>query len=638
MRSILVFLMLSAGITTNAQTILLQENFAGNTLPPGWYQDSGGVNTGNFEWKFTGWPTNLTGNGFDSSYPRVSGLGDYSLYSPVIHTQNVNTLYLTYGENYIGGLHDYFLKIETSTDNGLTWKVALNNIPYLQGFNDPTYRKVVDLTENTLNADSVIIRFHYFLGDPTSCWWAIDSVVVSDSAFCSMPSDSTGIVVAEMPYSCDGSPVNLKMESVSRGLGQTYQWQVKNALNGNVFTNITGATADTLQYAQAGESYYHCMVTCQSAAAATSLPALVKDEPVEQGYITSTINMGICSSVNDVLMLVSDKTDTAVGYQWMYSDSIYGTYTNLPGATDTFYTVSSSNFSNGVIMRCKQMCKSSGAFLPSNFWVEFLNQNPQCYCMGHNYNQCAPNPFDNFSGGITKVSIAGTPLNNASAACNNPPVPEFFYYNYTYFPPAGNATATLVKGQAYTFKVVIDTVIFGDALCSFWIDYNHNGNFDPYEFTQVSAVDIPAGDSATVSFIVPFNAVSGITGMRVRTCGNVSPMYPNSACSYLAGGETEDYMINIDTAVAVTQLNPMEHAVNVYPNPGVNGQPGFITVYGFTQKNKKLTIYSAEGKSVYTSQYTDDVLELPSLFAPGIYLVNITADDISIQKKWLVIE
>ena len=47
---------------TNAQTIILSENFTGNSLPVGWSIDSAGV-TPAYGWVFSGMP-NITGNGF----------------------------------------------------------------------------------------------------------------------------------------------------------------------------------------------------------------------------------------------------------------------------------------------------------------------------------------------------------------------------------------------------------------------------------------------------------------------------------------------------------------------------------------------------------------------------------------------
>jgi GEVED domain/Secretion system C-terminal sorting domain len=642
---IVIFLLAFSFVQSNAQTILMQESFTGNVLPAGWAQDSAGLMPQVDKWIFNNLPQNfISGVGFDSNYVRVSDSfqGEYSLVTNSINTTGHNIIFLSYSEFYLGGNSfngQKFMLTEVSSDGGTTWNLVMDNYSYghQSGSQTLSTRKVINISNYAANQTNVKIRFHHMNG----FYWALDSIVVSDSAWCTQPSDSNGVVTNDKVYLCNGSLTNLKIESLSRGFGQTYQWQVSNAANGNLYTDISGATADTLVYPQNGESFYRCMITCQSAASATSKPLKVLDKPNTPGSIVSYANMGICSSVNDTLAVRNFNIDTALSHQWIYSDSLYGTYVDIPGATDTTYVVSASNYSNNTFFRCKSVCSSSLNFSTSNAWVGFLNQNPYCYCLGFNNNWCSPPlPFV-FGGGITKVSIASTSLNNLSVPCNNPPVQDGYNYNYSFFQPTGNATTTLIKGQQYSFKVVIDTSWNSYGLISFWIDYNRNGSFDAYEFTQVSAVLINPGDSATVTFTVPFNAVSGLTGLRVRSCSNTTPLYPGSACAYVSVGETEDYMITIDTATAITDLATQQQGmqIHVYPNPASGKQQINITVNSNIAKNKTVEIINMQGSSILIENFVSNVFTTQATFSPGIYAVKVKANgEQSIVKRLVVVK
>jgi hypothetical protein len=68
-------------------------------------------------------------------------------------------------------------------------------------------------------------------------------------------------------FACTGTPVTLWLDALSRGIGQSYQWQLKNAANGNTYTDVPGATYDTLNKVQNGDTYYRCRITCNSLSA-----------------------------------------------------------------------------------------------------------------------------------------------------------------------------------------------------------------------------------------------------------------------------------------------------------------------------------------------------------------------------------
>src|SRR5690606_22602017 len=75
-----------------------------------------------------------------------------------------------------------------------------------------------------------------------------------------------------------------------------------------------------------------------------------------------------------------------------------------------------------------------------------------------------------------------------------------------------------------------------------WIDYDHNGIFDPYELVTASASTISAGSVHTGTFTIPLTAMTGYTRMRVRAVESTTIFDP---CSSHTWGEAEDYLVNI---------------------------------------------------------------------------------------------
>lgn len=86
---------------------------------------------------------------------------------------------------------------------------------------------------------------------------------------------------------------------------------------------------------------------------------------------------------------------------------------------------------------------------------------------------------------------------------------------------------------------------YADITTSIWIDYNHNGSFDaPGELAYRSGVVFKPNFTVTGSIIVPANALTGPTRMRVIASASTNA----DPCGSYTGGETEDYTVNI-TAV-----------------------------------------------------------------------------------------
>lgn len=155
--------------------------------------------------------------------------------------------------------------------------------------------------------------------------------------------------------------------------------------------------------------------------------------------------------------------------------------------------------------------------------------NAQSYCTPTTSYGCNYNDYIvNFSttGGATNI--------NNTTGCNG---------TFTYF-SSQSITATI--GNSFNYSIT-NNPYYGEYY-SMWIDFNRNGTFGdvPSEviFTQQS---ISSNGSRTGSITIPSTvAVPGASRIRVRcTYGSSPTMTP---CGYNYGGETEDYVINMNPA------------------------------------------------------------------------------------------
>lgn len=299
-----------------------------------------------------------------------------------------------------------------------------------------------------------------------------------------------------------------------------------------------------------------------------------------------------CPSEVFTLTLSGFTVASGITIQWEESQPGQGSWQAIPGATGSTYTV--NNFSASMDYQARVTCIFGGNDDVSNVIFVDLNPFTGCYCIPASTSVGTP---------ITNVTIRGTTLNNTTGA-----LPAPFYEQY---PAAGNTTASLVQGGTY----FLDLTLGGMGISSFWIDYDHNGIYDTYEWTQVGTI----GTKNTAMFTVPLTATPGLTGMRIRT-RTTGANDADDGCLSMTLGETEDYLITI---------------VPVQPCSGLP-EGGKVTVADYTlcspaNVSLQLSGHTQESNIFYAWEYNDNGTWIP---IPGATDVAYVLSGTSVTQEY----
>ncbi|MEO8691811.1 MAG: GEVED domain-containing protein [Candidatus Saccharimonas sp.] len=135
---------------------------------------------------------------------------------------------------------------------------------------------------------------------------------------------------------------------------------------------------------------------------------------------------------------------------------------------------------------------------------------------------------------ITKITFAG--ISNSSSVPTSSPTYEDFTTIY----------ATVNVGSTYTINAEGNSDGSYTNYFTVYIDWDHDGTFsETSERYNIGTIDSSTGldgKQATASILIPTNAVTGSTTMRVRK--NYAT-YIGDACSVGSYGQTEDYGVLI---------------------------------------------------------------------------------------------
>lgn len=234
------------------------------------------------------------------------------------------------------------------------------------------------------------------------------------------------------------------------------------------------------------------------------------------------------------------------------------------------------------------------------------------------------------AGYIDSVNISATTLQNYGTTCN-------LGTAYTSYPAVGSTTASLLPSSTYTLHVFLSSVSMPlNNDISAWIDFNQNGVFETFEWLDLGRGVDSAGSK---TFTVPSNAISGLTGMRIRNryagAGNDS----TAACLNFSSGETEDYIVTIGSTTGERDFQEIENSFSLFPNP--SNERINIQFRSSQSKDVVIKLVSMTGKVIYTlneSNFSGNFLRSidVSNYSKGIYCLQLATNNGTVNKTLVI--
>lgn len=163
----------------------------------------------------------------------------------------------------------------------------------------------------------------------------------------------TGPVITTQPTNqttCSGNNATFNVTAT----GVTgYQWQVSTTGCGGTFSNISGATSSSYTVTAPTTTQngygYRCVLTGQCGTTTSSCATLTVNVP--PSITSQPSNIAVCSGSSASFTVAA--TGSGIGYQWEISTNSGGTWTPVPGATSSTYTIASTTTTmNGDQYRC----------------------------------------------------------------------------------------------------------------------------------------------------------------------------------------------------------------------------------------------------------------------------------------------
>lgn len=277
------------------------------------------------------------------------------------------------------------------------------------------------------------------------------------------------------------------------------------------------------------------------------------------GIIDSTV---ACANTAFNLYLSGNTQAAGMTYEWYSASAATGPWT-LINTTNTPY----ANFtiSNTTYFQCTVTCTASGFTATTPVRFIDLASFYYCYCSS----MSNPNNVTQNIGNVEIKDAQGTtllnngiaiPLTSNASSLN-------LYTNFTNLAPI-----PLMKDSTYTISATAFTQnsFYFSSYVSFYIDYNHDGIFDPVSEYVTGGNNTSTTQKTTGNFIVPNTALFGLTGLRVvyQEGGSATT---NSPCGQYFDGETEDYLVDIVLPPCKTP-----------PNAGMAIISDLITCPGYT--------------------------------------------------------
>ncbi len=329
------------------------------------------------------------------------------------------------------------------------------------------------------------------------------------------------------------------------------------------------------------------------------------------GGTTVTSATPVCPSTTVTLSTTGSTLASGITYQWQSAATATGPWTNITGATSNTYatTVNADTYFQLVMT-----CTASGSTAISTPVLVGSNPFFNCYC----------NTVNAGGDGSLMDEVAMNGYVNNTAATN--PTASPFYTAFTNGP-------SVIQGMDYTLDVTVQAPsVYTGAIVSVWIDYDHNGAYEPTEWTQVGT-NISSATTGSVNITIPMTALTGNTGMRIRSRGAGNINGAGDACTNMGSGETEDYIINILPAPICA--NPTNIVVNTEMDSIITNWTWNQTILPSTGFNMQLvnagSAFSTGTTYVLDNNFSDTLFDANFMAGQSfqMYLQTVCGQDTS---------
>ncbi|MFM2386476.1 MAG: hypothetical protein RL660_1233 [Bacteroidota bacterium] len=361
---------------------------------------------------------------------------------------------------------------------------------------------------------------------------------------------------------------------------------------------------------------------------------------------TGTPNAGIiadttaCPNTPFMLTLSGSSLAGGLSYQWQSAPSAAGPWTTFSTTTQPF-TIATQPGTTWY--RCTVTCTNSGQSSTTPVIDVTMNTFYYCYCQTA---QPPPGSFDYIDIGNVYISketgptvdtvIWNAPMaatdtfNNTSATAG--------YTNYQFSYPMRK----IMRDSTYKARTVVMTQFTWSpgSTTRIFIDYNRDGVFQSNEVACTGANNFfqNINNYFSSSFTVPNWASPGITGLRVINNFN-SPIDP---CDPFFGGETEDYLVEIELPKCDSVWAGSIWASDTITCPGYDivlidtthvDLQSYTGLSGFWQR-------STNGGSTWTNvpgTSSDTLIVTPSVTTKYRYMVICTGGDTAFSTNTITV-
>lgn len=288
-------------------------------------------------------------------------------------------------------------------------------------------------------------------------------------------------------------------------------------------------------------------------------------------------------------------------------------WNNVTDATGYYVTIGTTsggtNIANAVSVSSNSY-SFSGTINTQYFWkvVPFSGAGSATGCTEQSFTTvatgcyCASVPTSNDGSGITNATVGTTPF----------VIADVMYVNNTTtaiaVEPGTNTNVQLIFSTGYTYDINI------------WIDFNNDFDFNDAGELVKTGIACTAATPNTVdaSFLMPLTAPTGPHRMRIGTADD--GQVPPAPCYSGAYGVTLDF--TVDTTLGSNSFDTSNFVA--YPNPVKD-----VLNLSYKSAISNVKVINLLGQEVVNAKAnTNDVQVDMSTLNAGVYIVNVTVDDI----------